>query len=200
MVAPATGRSKVPMYLFFLILGGGAVAAIMSTQSSKPGSDDAAQILPATNPRPTPLNLGNPTVPPPADPRRGALTQPDPMTGLYPAPAGPVPEGKVWSPDHGHWHNAAQPAKNANASATVNPESGLYDPPAGPVPEGKVWSPEHGHWHNLPSATSTTGERVQRPPPASRMHPGIARELQETYRTYNIPLSPELAAVMNQKP
>jgi hypothetical protein len=23
----------------------------------------------------------------------------------YPQPPGEVPEGKVWSPEHGHWHN-----------------------------------------------------------------------------------------------
>lgn len=187
------------MYLFFLILGGAAIAALMSTNSSNSGTDGAPEILPATGPRPTPLALGQPTTPIPAT-QGGALTKPDPVTGLYPSPPGPAPEGKVWSPDHGHWHDIPKPANNSIASATVNPESGLYDPPPGPAPDGKVWSPEHGHWHNAPSAPSASGTQVQRPPPSARMHPRVARQLQEAYRTYDTPLSPELAAMMNQRP
>jgi hypothetical protein len=79
-------------------------------------------------------------------------------------PAGAVPAGKVWSKEHGHWHNAptaAQRAPSPLAPSTGNP-SGLrvmgqpvnamqpQPQPPGPVPAGKVWSPEHGHWHDLP--------------------------------------------------
>ena len=38
---------------------------------------------------------------------------------------------RVWSEEHGHWHDGAG----------NNPE----DPPP-----GKVWSEEHGHWHDAP--------------------------------------------------
>ena len=50
-----------------------------------------------------------------------------------PQPLGPAPEGKVWSEEHGHWHDA-----NLNAAPQ----------PLEPAPEGKVWSEEHGHWHD----------------------------------------------------
>ena len=54
------------------------------------------------------------------------------------------PPGKVWSPEHGHWHDA--PAM----STPIVPQSstGPTSEPPGPAPPGKVWSPEHGHWHD----------------------------------------------------
>jgi ABC-type nickel/cobalt efflux system permease component RcnA len=48
-------------------------------------------------------------------------------------PVGPTPPGKEWSYEHGHWHDAAVP--------------GLGRPP-GPAPPGKVWDAGHGHWHD----------------------------------------------------
>jgi hypothetical protein len=47
-----------------------------------------------------------------------------------------APAGKVWSEEHGHWHDAPVPT-----AASL---------PPGPPPPGKVWSPEHGHWHDAP--------------------------------------------------
>lgn len=77
-----------------------------------------------------------------------------------PQPAGPVPPGKVWSVEHGHWHDigasptsaAASPIKvEQTAGVPLRPTVGANVPqPAGPVPPGKVWSPEHGHWHDKP--------------------------------------------------
>jgi hypothetical protein len=55
-------------------------------------------------------------------------------------PPGPAPPGKVWSPEHGHWHDV---------SPTTSPVSAQ---PPGPAPPGKVWSPEHGHWHDVSPA------------------------------------------------
>jgi SEC-C motif len=62
---------------------------------------------------------------------------------LTPQPPGPIPEGKVWSPEHGHWHDATA------AAAGSTPQ------PPGPVPEGKVWSTEHGHWHDAPASAQS---------------------------------------------
>ena len=65
-------------------------------------------------------------------------------TAPKPQPAGPVPPGKVWSAEHGHWHDASpQPTKENPITMNVR---NVPQPP-GPVPEGKVWSTEHGHWH-----------------------------------------------------
>ena len=83
---------------------------------------------------------------------RAAATKPGPQPG-------PAPPGKVWSVEHGHWHDV-NPTGTAPASAIkVEQTRGNTVPltptatpgapqPAGPVPPGKVWSVEHGHWHD----------------------------------------------------
>ena len=77
-----------------------------------------------------------------------------------PQPPGPVPAGKVWSPEHGHWHNVLNagsvlgttPGAPTTVGTSITNPLGTPGPqPAGPVPPGKVWSPEHGHWHNAPT-------------------------------------------------
>ncbi len=60
--------------------------------------------------------------------------------GSLSRPPGPAPPGKVWSPEHGHWHDARP--------APATPGQALVPRPPGPAPPGKVWSPEHGHWHD----------------------------------------------------
>lgn len=78
-------------------------------------------------------------------------------------PPGPAPAGKVWSAEHGHWHDQAStsgsrapvqaspgqasPVQVSSATVPVNPAARKPQPP-GPVPAGKVWSAEHGHWHD----------------------------------------------------
>jgi len=65
--------------------------------------------------------------------------------------------GKVWSEEHGHWHDAAAPVGGAPISPAMTPlpppsqQQNTYNKPQppGPAPEGKVWSPEHGHWHDV---------------------------------------------------
>jgi hypothetical protein len=70
----------------------------------------------------------------PAPPQPAAASGPP-----YPRPEGPIPDGKEWSTEHGHWHDIA--------AAPAGPP---YPQPDGPVPEGKIWSEEHGHWHDAP--------------------------------------------------
>lgn len=79
-----------------------------------------------------------------------------------PQPPGEAPPGKVWSPEHGHWHNAPTGGGSVSVNGGGNSRSGgaltptvqpKYTPkpqPSGPVPEGKVWSEDHGHWHDAP--------------------------------------------------
>ena len=60
---------------------------------------------------------------------------------------GSAPPGKVWSEEHGHYHDIA----GSPSPRGINPgQAQLNVPqPEGPVPEGKVWSTEHGHWHDI---------------------------------------------------
>jgi hypothetical protein len=71
---------------------------------------------------------------------------------------------RVWSPEHGHWHDAEAPAR-ARGGVPFDPRSALPNgprpAPAGTPPPGKVWSPEHGHWHDV---VQTTGS-ANAPPP-----------------------------------
>jgi len=72
-----------------------------------------------------------------------------------------TPPGKVWSPEHGHFHDV-EPAGGVSGvrvlGQSVDMSSGAataptFKPgpqPKGPVPPGKVWSTEHGHWHDAP--------------------------------------------------
>jgi hypothetical protein len=77
-----------------------------------------------------------------------SVPRPETATVQYhPQPDGPVPPGKVWSPLHGHWHEAAA---DGAASEPTGPAVMDVPQPDGPVPPGKVWSREHGHWHDAP--------------------------------------------------
>jgi hypothetical protein len=99
-----------------------------------------------------------------AEPIPAVQAPPPPRPG--PQPPGPVPPGKVWSTEHGHWHDVAArspiqitpgPGLPANAAVNAQTPGSLTPAPPGPAPEGKVWSPEHGHWHDVtPAATTTT--------------------------------------------
>jgi hypothetical protein len=65
----------------------------------------------------------------------------------YPQPPGAVPPGQIWSPEHGHWHNA----QAAAGGVTVQPNAQFPSPTAKPIAtaDGKVWSEEHQHWHDV---------------------------------------------------
>ena len=60
-------------------------------------------------------------------------------------PDGEAPNGKVWSAEHGHWHDAKNP-HDAFTSDMEKSKDQLKR--QGETPSGKVWSPEHGHWHD----------------------------------------------------
>lgn len=58
-------------------------------------------------------------------------------------PTGPPPPGKVWSLEHGHWHDAPTSTPTRTVSRDLTPQ------PPGDPPPGKEWSMEHGHWHDI---------------------------------------------------
>jgi hypothetical protein len=64
--------------------------------------------------------------------------------GLYAVLTAKEPtDGRVWSAEHGHWHNA-----DGTEITAPRPSGSGGPPPPGPAPAGKVWSEEHGHWHD----------------------------------------------------
>ena len=77
-----------------------------------------------------------------------ALFTSDAGQGSFSQQPGPAPAGKVWSAEHGHWHDAAPGRSQAGSGQASFPQ------PPGPVPAGKVWSAEHGHWHDVPPGQS----------------------------------------------
>ena len=130
-----------------LVIGAVAVAALIGVaMSARNGSRPAARSV-----------ASSPATPMTAAPGRAV---PAPLSST-PQP-GPAPPGKVWSAEHGHWHDV--PGSTTPATATTGttvtssatPSAPVPQPP-GPVPAGKIWSPEHGHWHDLPPATPATG-------------------------------------------
>jgi len=132
-----------------VVVAGGVALQLMGSSADPRATPSDAPVAPATpnvsiqQSAPQPLALDG-TVP-----AAGSLT---------PQPPGPAPDGKVWSPEHGHWHDApgaAAPVSVAPGavSTTITPDPPQPGPqPPGPAPEGKVWSEEHGHWHDAPRA------------------------------------------------
>ena len=60
-------------------------------------------------------------------------------------PNGDSPPGKVWSEEHGHWHDAKNPHDGFTADMDKSMDQLQRQ---GETASGKVWSPEHGHWHD----------------------------------------------------
>ena len=66
-------------------------------------------------------------------------------------PSEPAPPGKVWSPEHNHWHDDPNALKINNAkkpSNVIKEQTQSLQKPSDTPPPGKVWSPEHNHWHD----------------------------------------------------
>ena len=60
-------------------------------------------------------------------------------------PEGEAPFGKVWSAEHGHWHDAKNPHDALTADMEKSRDQSQRQ---GETSPGKVWSPEHGNWHD----------------------------------------------------
>ena len=70
-------------------------------------------------------------------------------------PAGAAPEGKVWSTEHGHWHDA--PAVKIESSLQTGGENLTASvdtklPVDGEERGGLVWNAAHNHWHEKDGA------------------------------------------------
>lgn len=68
--------------------------------------------------------------------------------------------GRVWSAEHGHWHDAPVAGQSTRRFPLGEPAAAGVTPraaPPGTPPPGKVWSAEHGHWHDVVRPEVTPG-------------------------------------------
>ena len=131
----------------FFVLGGvvllaGIISISKITSTSSLGSQTPVTQQPLSTPSalPSPIQQG---------------TQSSAGTAFTPQP-GPAPAGKVWSPEHGHWHDAPGTIPSTAPNAFPGQTAQSTPQPPGPAPEGKVWSAEHGHWHDAPTTNVIT--------------------------------------------
>ncbi|WP_373045328.1 SEC-C metal-binding domain-containing protein [Vulgatibacter sp.] len=68
---------------------------------------------------------------------------------VYGIVAGPD-DGRIWSAEHGHWHNA-------DGTELGTSQANFVPQPPGPAPEGQVWSSDHGHWHDAATGLAVGG-------------------------------------------
>ena len=108
--------SKVPLILGIIIIIAVGILILKPNQSLKSSGGKPGQVwseehghwhdAPATPARPaTPATS---TTPSQANPTQAPASASSPAStqGNSTRPPGPAPEGKVWSEEHGHWHNA----------------------------------------------------------------------------------------------
>lgn len=81
----------------------------------------------------------------------GPVTTTTTQSGGTPQPPGPAPAGKVWSPEHGHWHDA--PVAGAPVGIPLGSPAGT---PAGTTPATS--SPETAPASEAPTTTEPTGD------------------------------------------
>lgn len=163
----------------------GKSAFASSSLAKRSGIIGAAAILVAAGAVAAWLNRPETTRPADAGVQSGFVAGSAPATsGPATQPPGPAPLGKVWSAEHGHWHDAPNtrtptgmpnPIKVETSTAPLVPGSNVAPPlafsqPAEPAPPGKVWSAAHGHWHDAPAgamidATQSVPQRRSMPQP-----------------------------------
>lgn len=159
------------------------VAAAMMREDS--GPLQANPNRPMSPPMQAPVRTSNSNTARPAG--QNAARPATQQSGAGTPQPGPAPPGKVWSPEHGHWHdaNAAAPATGSTSGPSQaiqmpSPQRSSAQPanqtpaknvpePTGIAPPGKVWSPEHGHYHDAPKnpPAGATKPATQSTPPAT---------------------------------
>src|SRR5687767_8834637 len=90
----AASRWPVYLVLFVVVVGAAAIVAALREDSKPPRSLAAVSPVSA------------------ATPATQTAAAPAPATAPAAEPPGPAPAGKVWSPEHGHYHDAPNAASN----------------------------------------------------------------------------------------
>jgi hypothetical protein len=115
-----------------------------------------------------------PAPPTPAVTQTSTPSATAPQTAANATAPGPAPQGKVWSVEHGHWHDVnatgtpqtpspirvdmAGGGPQVQVQTSGKPAAPSTQQPPGAAPPGMVWSPEHGHWH--PTTTPANPDEV----------------------------------------
>lgn len=92
------------------VTGGAVLGSAVTYSFFKPPVVLEQSAAPAVGATPPAQTLSMPTMP----------TMPQPQFTPAPQPPGEVPPGKVWSPEHGHWHDVPV-VQTIPASATPTP-------------------------------------------------------------------------------
>lgn len=156
-----TRRAQFPTGL--AVLAGGLV--VIAAVGVAPSLLERKQQSPAKPPVVTEASATS-TLPPDPNSPFAEKAADEAETSPSEQPAGDPPPGKVWSAEHGHWHDAAPANKSIQIEAN-NLGSGLSAtqgerPERGTPPEpGATWSEEHGHWHKAGTNQAITAPRKQ---------------------------------------
>lgn len=163
---PFMSRTGLLLGLAIAVVLAGGVAALFNDPTNDAETErklrdvleGSSEALPATAPAPAPANASaTPTAP-------------------APQPPGPAPAGKVWSVEHGHWHEAPAIQVEASQTGGLTALATPGRPPAGSAqgqsdqPQvGTVWNEEHGHYHwaNPKAAASADGANAGEVPMTS---------------------------------
>lgn len=96
----------------------------------------------------------------PAESSQTAATAPAPVNNTPGSqPPGPSPAGKVWSSEHGHWHDAPSVQVQASQQGGLTASPSTAEPRPGQPRPGMVWNEEHGHYHEIdPNAPPAAAE------------------------------------------
>lgn len=153
-------KSQIPIGLgiligaILLLAAVGFAPSLLKRSESKSNTAEIATPAQKAAAAPLPADPNNPFAGNrPAEPAAGGAAQTAPAA----AAPGQAPPGKVWSAEHGHWHDEAAPA--AASPIQIQAEQLGAGPTGGRVPPepGMVWSDAHNHWHKAPSGTTAAG-------------------------------------------
>lgn len=130
-----------------VIAGVGFVPSLIGKSEERKASSSAPAPAQAAAAAPLPANPNSPFSGNAPAPEQAAT----PSASGSEAPSA-APPGKVWSAEHGHWHDAVAPSNPVQIQA----EQIGGQPAAQRVPPepGMVWSEEHNHWHKAPAAST----------------------------------------------
>jgi hypothetical protein len=179
-------EKSMPWLVAAVVVAGVAAFAIWLNFGRKSNLNDTATAAPGEPARAVAASNAAPgsaaaAADPTAVPQSGAAVNPVTAGSVqggppYPQPAGAVPAGKVWSAEHGHWHNTQATAGGVTVQPMAQPMAQFPAASAKPIAtaDGKVWSEEHKHWHDVAKDGRISDVRVMGKPVSADGRVGVA--------------------------